>query len=380
MTTTDGIDGQDRRRPRPPRGAGLRRVLALVGLWAVPVIAVAVAVPLTAALDARSVETPQPATVTVGSREVDRAIAVNVVATLGPQPELRTGVDGVITGLGESGTVEPGEQVFAVDGTPVLAYRGAVLYRDLAQDDRGADVAALSDYLAGLGLLDPASGGDLFGPAIAASVRALQQRLGVAQDGVFRLGYVSYVPSGATEIVEAVVGLGDRVAAGDPVLLAAAPVESVVLTPVSSGNLASYGGVDLALRLGSSAVDISGVEVRGEEAAAITGALDEAVRTGAARVETAEGAPSTYTGGILVLRTPDTTGVVPSTAVLVDAQSQTCLIAVGNGGAQADLTALPLVTATAGSELGTVIVDDTTVGAQVVRDVSTLTGEERTCG
>jgi len=377
-------DDQTPRRGERDRGriraSGARRVVALVGLWAVPILAVGIAVPLSAALDARSVETPPPLTVTVGSREADRAIAVNAVATLATQPEIRTAVDGVLTEIGPIGTIEPGSEVFAIDGVPVLAYRGAVLHRDLSRDDRGADVAALGEYLSSLGLLDPASGGDVFGPAVQASVRALQQRLGVAQDGVFRLAYVSYIPEGATEIAGTAAELGDRVSAGDPVLVAVAPVQSVVLTPVSAGNLAAYGGLELALRLGPSTVDIPGVEVTGAEATAVVTALNDAVRAGAARVETSDGAPSTYSGGILVLRTPETTGTVPSTAVLVDARSTTCLIAVTDVGELQTLTPMPLAQAAAGTELGTVAVDEAAIGAQVVRDVSALPAEDRTCG
>lgn len=375
MTTTDST----RRATSRAQRFGTGRVIALVGLWVAPVVAVGLAVPLSAALDARSVEIPAPLTVTVGSREVDRAIAVNAVATLAAQPEIRTTAVGVLTGIGAPGPVVSGSEVFAVNGVAVLAYRGPVLHRDLNRDDRGADVAALSSYLSSLGLLDPASGGDTFGPAVQASVRALQQRLGVAQDGVFRLQYISYVPEGATEIVGAVAELGDQVGSGDPILVAAAPVESVVLTPVSAGNLAAYDGVDLALRLGSSAVDVSGVEVTGAEAAVVAAALDEAVRTGAARVEISDGAPSTYSGGILVLRAPETTGTVPSTAVLIEATSVACLLSVGPSGGLEDLTPLPLTTATAGNELGTIVVDEAAIGAQVVRDVSALAEKDRTC-
>jgi hypothetical protein len=319
--------------------------------------------------------------VTVGSRDVDRAIAVNAVATLSAPPELRAAVDGTLTGLGTPGELGQGSEVFAIDGVPVLAYRGAVLHRDLARDDRGQDVAALSQFLVELDLLDGASVGDQFGPALESAVTELQQRIGVEPDGVFRLAYISYVPEGADELADAVVGLGDRIAVGDPVWLAQAPVESVVLTPVSTGNLAGYVGNDLALRLGGSTVDISGIELAGAEAASLTTALDEAVRTGAARVEMSSGSPSTYSGAVLVLRSPTTTGVVPSTAVLIDAAGRTCVVAVdGDPADSASLSRLPLVSAVAGSELGTVAIDESTIGAVVIRDVSLLAEADSTCG
>lgn len=364
---------------RKRTGRGTLRVLALVALWAIPVVAVAVAVPLSAALDEQSVAAPLPTTVTVGSREVDRAVAVNAVVTFDAQPQLKTNVGGLVTGLTTSGTIDQGAELFAVDGVPVLAYRGAVLHRDLARGARGADVEALDDYLVQLGLLDKADAGDLFDAATAAAVRELQARLGVGRDGVFRLAYITYVPETAQEIAAAVVTLGDAISAGSPVLLAQAPVKSVVLTPVGTGTLAAYSGLELALRLGESAVDIAGVEMTGDEATEVVAALDEAARTGAARLESTD--PSTYGGGILVLRNPTTSGVVPSTAVLLDASATTCVFILDGDTAEGPRhTALILKSATTGTEVGTVVVDASAIGTEVVRDASQLPEAQRTCG
>lgn len=360
------------------RGSSAPRVLALVALWTIPVVAVVVAVPLTASLDAESVAAEQPDTVTVGSREVDRAIAVNATVTLGAQPELKSGADGVVTGLTASGTIEQGAELFAVNGVPVLAYSGEVLHRDLARGDRGADVEALGEYLVQLGLLDSAPAGDQLDRSIEAAVKKLQERLGVSTDGVFRLSYIAYVPEGAKEITSPVVELGDAISAGSTVLQATAPVDSVVLTPVSTGNLAAYSGLDLALRLGDLAVDVSGVENTGDEATRIAAALDEATRAGTVRVETTE--PSAYSGGVLVLRDPLTSGVVPSTSVLIDSDATTCVIVVeGHNDESPQHTALVLEDATEGTEVGTVVVDPSAIGANVVRDVSRLPEAQRTC-
>lgn len=366
-------------RTRP--GRGIARLLALLGLWALPVVAVAVSVPLTASLDAQSITVEQPTTVTVGSREVDRAIAVQAAVTLGAQPELRSGSDGVVTQLVDSGTIEQGAELFAVDSVPVLAYQGPVLHRDLSHGDRGADVKALSDYLVTLGYLDPQLASDQFGPDIQAAVHQLQAHLGIERDGMFRLSYISYVPEAAHEIAAAVIELGDRVQAGDPVLVAKAPIETVALTPVSTGNLTAYSDLELALRLGDSLVDISGVEMAGEEAAAVAAALGDAARSGAAQVEVAELSLSIYSGGILVLRNPVTSGAVPSTAVLIDSDTRTCLLGTGNLEAESP-SYIPLVldSANASTELGTVMVDEAAIGLQVVRDVSALPEEHRTCG
>lgn len=365
------------RRSSRGRGRAALRVVALVALWAVPLGAVVVSVPLRAVLDAESVAAPEPVTVTVGSREVDRAVGVNAVVTRGTQPEIRSAGEGFVTALAGPGPIEQGAEVFAVGGVPVLAYRGPVLHRDLGRGDRGPDVAALGEYLVALDLLDASRSDDRFGPGMHAAVRDLQERLGVERDGVFRLSYVAYVPEDAFEVEGAVVRLGDRVGAGEAVLVAAAPVESVVLSAVAMGvSLASYEGAGLVLRLGSEGVEVSGVEVGGEEATSLAAALRDAVGTGGVRVDGGEGGALSYSGPVLALRDPPTSGVVPSTAVVIDAQGRSCVVVDEGGGRE------PLVLASAvpGSELGTVVVDDSVIGRQVVRDASTLGEGERSCG
>lgn len=348
-----------------------------MALWSVPAVAVAVSVPLTAALDAESVAAPEPVTVTVGARQVDRAVAVGAAVARGEEPQIRSSADGVLTAVADPGPIEQGAEVFAVGGVPVLAYSGPVLHRDLERRDRGADVRALGEYLVGLGLLDDELSDDRFGPGMQAAVHGLQERLGVERDGVFRLSYVAYIPEDALEVSAAVVRLGDRVAVDDPVLVAEAPVESATLTAVATGvSLASYDGADLTLRLGPDTVDVSGVEMVGDEAASLASALHDAVRGGAVRVEVDDETTTTYSGPVLALRDPPTSGVVPSTAVVIDAHGRTCVLA-GDGGAHEPLM---LTTATPGSELGTVVVDESVIGRQVVRDASTLPEGERSCG
>lgn len=370
----------DRARRRPGRLAGTMRVLALAALWAVPAVAVAVAVPVAAELEEDSVATEQPTTVTVGSREVDRAFAVNATVTVGAQPELRSGAEGVLTGLRDEGAIEVGMELFAVDGVPVLAYRGAVLYRDLSLGDSGPDVAALGDYLESLGVLDPASAGSEVDDSMQAAIRDVQDRLGVEKDGVFRRSYVSYVPPGAAEIAGAAAMLGDQITAGTTVLVASAPIDAVTLTPVSTGSLTGYAGLELALRLGDVAVDVPGIEMSGEDAVAVEKALEEAVTAGTAQRQQMDPTIAMYTGGILALRSPVTTGVVPSTAVLVDGDGGACVMVTDDPENPA-LSATPLTLASAepGTEVGTVVVDVAAVGSEVIRDVSTLPEEQRAC-
>lgn len=348
------------------RRASVGRIATLCGLWIAPVLAVLVAVPLHSALDRASVEPSNPLTVPVGSRHVDRAIAVNALVTLRTPPELRSGVDGVVTGLADPGSFEVGEEVFEVNGVGVVTYRGSPLYRDLARGDQGADVSSLSDFLVTIGLLDKESADDRFGPIMEAAVLGFQDRLGVARDGVFRVGYITFVPEGATAINQAVVNLGDRVGAGDAILVAEAPVESVRLTPVSTGSLATYDELELALRIGDISVDIPGAEATGSDARALADSLDEGVSQGAIRVETSDEGTAVYSGSILVLREPVNLGVVPSTAVLIDANGAACVLVETDSGTEPLVVDRPV----AGNEVGTVTIDPSAIGLSVLRDAS----------
>lgn len=362
--------GRERRSPR----RGVWRIVALVGLWLVPVVAVVVAVPLTEVLDAESVATRQPGTVTVGSREVDQATAVNTAVTLGPEWEIRTQATGVVTSLAPAGPIELGAELFAVDDVPVLAYRGPVLYRDLSPGAQGADVAALGDYLVELGLLDQAQSDEHFGPATTAAVRRLQDRLGVDDDGIFRLSYIAYVPEHARDVAHAVVRLSDAVTAGTAVLTSEPTVESVVFTAAADGaTLDSLAGAELALTLGDRVVDVSGLELTGSEAADVTAAVEESVQNGSARPAGGFDTDGVYSGGVLRVRTPPMAGVVPATAVLIDADGRSCVIAPGP-------EPLPLTSAIPGGEAGTVRVDETVIGREIIRDVTLLPDTDRTCG
>lgn len=348
------------------RAGAFGRTATLVGLWLAPLLAVVIAVPLQSVLDRASVEPPNPITVSVGSRQVDRAIAVNALVTSQTPPELRSGADGVVTGLVEAGPLETGQRVFEIDGAGVLAYRGSVLYRDLARGDHGPDVSSVSKFLVTIGLLDSRRASDQFGPAMETAVRGLQARAGVNQDGIFRLGYITYVPNDATTIDQAIVGLGDRVSVGDAIFVAAAPVESVTLTPVSAGSLATYNESDLALRIGDDLVDIPGVDMTGSDAQAVADSLEEGVSEGEIRVDATGGVTAVYSGGILVLRDPIVSGVVPSTAVVIDEDGAACVLVQTDSGTKPLIVERPV----AGNEVGTVTIDQSAIGLTVVRDAS----------
>ncbi len=370
---------------RSPERAGLLlRFLPLVTLWALPLVAILVAVPLSAALDEASVAAPEATSVFVGSRQADRATAVTAVVTQGESPEIRLATSGTVTALYPLETIAQGTPVLAVDGVPVLAYRGPVLYRDLARGDKGADVAAVAAYLTEIGLLSAGASSETFGTALRTAVRSLQAQLGVAQDGMFRLSYVAYIPSDAITFVETAVKLGQSVATGDVVLRAAAPTQTVTFRALAVGaTLAQLANNELILRLPDREISVASVELTGEAAVVVAAELAAAAVDGSARIEAGESGESstiTYSGGVLALRESEVVGVVSATALVIEADGTSCLLVLENATtASTQARAYTLKSAVPANDIGTVAVDEATIGLLVVRDASSLPKVQQSC-
>ncbi|GAA3235561.1 peptidoglycan-binding protein [Dactylosporangium siamense] len=147
---------------------------------------------------------------------------------------------GMITGLpGEGRTVERGQPLYQVDGTPVLLMYGtAPLFRPLRSGDSGADVAAFESNLSALGFKG-FTVDDAFTSATASAVRDWQERLGLSETGVVDLGRVVMAPAAIR--VGAVKGhLGDN--ATGPVLDWTGPTRQVtVKLDVTKQDLATVG-------------------------------------------------------------------------------------------------------------------------------------------
>ncbi|WP_156533013.1 peptidoglycan-binding domain-containing protein [Cellulosimicrobium funkei] len=359
---------------RSDRSRGWVRLVPLVALWAVPVVAVAVAFPLVDAAEERSVAVPAPTVVEVGARSDDGRTAVEVATVRAVAPEVRAPAGGVVTALAEAGPVEVGQALFALDGVDVLVYRGSPLWRDLRSGDRGTDVRALGDYLVSLGYLDADRVDDRFGPATREAVRALQERLGVSRDGEFHLSYVVRVDDAVPAVTGPLVGLGDRVEAGDAVLEGSQPVEALTVAPIAEGGgLGRLAREPVVLRLGEVEVPMSSAAPQGAELDGVVAALEEAAAAGTLE-RIVDEATSTvrYRGAILALQDPAERGAVPSTAVRVDHDGTTCVLL--SDGSTAAAQPRRLEVAEPGNELATVLVDADLVGSRVLRDATQATG------
>jgi hypothetical protein len=200
---------------------------------------------------------------------------------------------GTITRLPKPGTViERGQVVFDVDaqGIPLL-YGEIPIYRDLrAGVSDGADVRQLEDNLAALGFGDGLTVDDHFDAATTRALRAWQESLGMARNGVLTASD-AVVAAGPVRVASLVAKKGARVGSGTPVLSTTGTSRTVkVRLETSRQSLATVGGAaQIVLPDGSVAdgtvVDVGTVATKDSEQSSpkidVTVALDDGSRAGA---------------------------------------------------------------------------------------------------
>ncbi|WP_228760217.1 peptidoglycan-binding protein [Pseudactinotalea sp. HY158] len=344
------------------------RIVIIAALWVIPIAAVVVAVPLASQREEASVSVDPPAVVTVGSRSIDNATSVEVQVRHAEPVVATAPIGGTVTTLRAPGPVEVGDQLFSIDGVPVLAYLGYPLFRDLSYGDRGEDVAGLADFLVTLGLLDEHAADDRYGESVRAAVRALQDDLGVRVDGVFRAAYVTRMHPELDPTVTHLVEVGDVVDSGAAVLEGDRPVAAVTITSPEGAALTRLSGEPLVLRFRDVELDLPDARPTGVRAVDLAEELAElATRgdiTGAGEMGASGSLPEgtiAYGGGVVALAEPVERGVVPASAVRTDAAGATCLVG-------ADGVTIALSELTNGNELGTALVDRALAGTAVLRD------------
>lgn len=348
------------------------RLLPLVALWAVPVVAVAVAVPAAGLREEASVAPPLPSVVTVGSQSTDYRTSVSVLVEVEQVGQVRSPVSGLLTSLAPTdGPVRSGQELFAVDGVPVLAQRGTVpLHRELRWGDEGEDVDALARALVDAGLLKEELADDSFGSAMRAAVVQLQQRLGVRTDGVFRPTYVAFVPQSAPALGDSPLAVGSTVSAGDVILETASVPARVTFTSTSPGvSLAKLQDAPLAMIFGDLEIPVSGLDPDPKELTEIYAGLREALSIGEAQLASdpgETGEPAQYDGGLLSLADPQVSGVVPGSAVYVNSAGNQCLFEQQDDGnwVPEQVTVLEPAVGT----LGAVFVEPDWIDARIARD------------
>ncbi len=141
------------------------------------------------------------------------------------------GAHGTVTALPAAGQViSQGQTIYQLDGAPVVLLYGSVpAYRNLSENDTGADVKQLNADLVALGYatssqIDPAS--DEFTWQTKAAVERLQDAMGVTEDGTLHLGQAVFLP-GAIRVTTVSATLGAP--AGGPIAQATSTTRQVTV-------------------------------------------------------------------------------------------------------------------------------------------------------
>jgi peptidoglycan hydrolase-like protein with peptidoglycan-binding domain len=360
-------------KPKAAWAAGASATLLGV-LWAVPVIMLAVGVVGAKTVQQSSTAGATSGVVTVGSRQLDGRQAVTVTAHLGRVPEAAAEAQGTITAVNVApgDSVSNGMSLLAVNGHALLAFSQSLpLFRDLAVDDTGDDVSALSSFLVTLHLLDENAADNHFGPQLYAAVTDFQRRFGYEVDGVFRPSYVVFVPTDFGEVTEVDAYAGQRLGEQSTLLKGTPGVTSLDIQPSGGSGppsaLQSESG--LVVAIGDESTEISALPPTRPE----IGNLWTALLAGAGRGDlkrtsstTDAGTEAQFDGAHVARRETTTMGSVPASSIFTASDGQSCVIQTGSGSRSARTVK---VTADDG-EIGQALIDPSLIGTIVVRDVS----------
>lgn len=369
----------------PRRGKRTRRlahVLALVGIWALPIAGLLAAVHIASAGESRSTSADMPDRVVVGERTVTGRTSVELAVTFERPFVLTTRATGLITQvrMGTDAALSEGDLLVRVDGAGIYALRaGAPLYRDLAVGSEGADVKELGQLLVSMGMLEKA--GAEFDADYLEAVRRFQKESGRAErDGVFRPSYVVFVPDGATALEEIVVRPGETVSDGASLAEAAPAPLRGRLVAADADALGRIAGASVVLVAGSARLPLPGLaEFSAEETRDTLAAIDRAIASGdfASTAVAHEGEQTTVSQLFVELSSPERFGSVPASSVYGAPTGTTCVfIADGPAGAPR----AQRVSVTASIDPGTVLVDEDLISASVVADLSAVSSSVReTC-
>lgn len=150
-------------------------------------------------------------------------------------PQWAGTVQDVLVGVGDE--VRDGTEICVIDNVLRVAWRTAVpLFRPVARGDRGADVAALNEFLAAQGLAH--DDGDEAGASTARGISDYAARIGATTGATFDPAWLVHLTQGVRLTgVEALVVGAPAPGAGTQILLGASPLTGARLAErQSSGN------------------------------------------------------------------------------------------------------------------------------------------------
>lgn len=127
---------------------------------------------------------------------VEQSVRLNTSARWEPIRTALNQAAGIVTTVEHNGAIlaKPGTMLYTVGLRPVVVAEGKVpAFRDLALGVHGDDVKQLQHMLSALDIYSGDADG-VFDSGVRNAVRAWQRGLGVARDGVVRMGDIVYLP------------------------------------------------------------------------------------------------------------------------------------------------------------------------------------------
>lgn len=248
---------------------------------------------------------------TTSERSVSAGVGVTVVEE--PGHEVVSGRGGTVTGVAATvgDTLGSGAILGTVDDRPIVGMVAtSPLWRDLSEGDAGTDVARLQTFLREVGLYTGPEDGK-FGRTTRTAVAAFNTNVGRKDlGGAFSVGTVAWLGPVPLTVTEVSARPGQVVGVSAPLLRGPdRPVALTVAEPVG-GVPADDGGHELVVGdIRASYVAGSGTVTDPDAVAAVAAALGS----------TGEGV------GDVVSAVPRQVLVVPSSAVVVGADGDTCV-------------------------------------------------------
>lgn len=232
-----------------PRRPSRRRWLVVA---AVVVVALGAGVAVLLASDGSTTTDAEPITLqAVTAETADLVEFTDLTGTLrySTTSTVLAGGEGVVTAIVADGsTIVQGDELYAANGSPVVAFYGDVpLYRDLGEGAEGDDVLLLEQNLAVLGYNvaevdddgNPVDGGfvvdGVFDDATTDAVIRWQEDLGIEPTGLVTSN-AAVVLGGPSEVTDVDVAVGDQLTPGAPIL------ELKQVAAVTSGVFTQAGG------------------------------------------------------------------------------------------------------------------------------------------
>lgn len=262
----------------------------------------------------------------------DRREVVVTVETAEPPLLVSPGGEGTVTRLaiGMGDVISDGTPIYSLDGSARVAMGAEEpLFRSVTWSSIGAEVAGLEAFLSRRGHFDHQPD-DHYDTDTYRAIRHFEEAIGVAPTGLFDPSYVVWLPfeTMAVEEVDVLVG-APLPARGQPIVGGVASVISAHLTTPDGRPLDGLARAPYTLEVGG--LDLGSFTPPSDLGESVVQALltlpQEILQSSSEETEPA----SRRAPGFVQLTDPQSSWVVPASAVTTSAEGQACIWARGDG-------------------------------------------------